>query len=99
MKTPYRDDTTHVVFEPEDFLSRLAALVPSPRVNLTRFHGVFAPHHELRSRIVACSGDSAEAQAGQGKRGCPCHLDGLGAVHTCARYVTLPYPWLTANNS
>jgi hypothetical protein len=58
-----------VVFEPEDFLSRLAALVPSPRVNLTRFHGVFAPHHELRSRIVACSGDSVEAQAGQGKRG------------------------------
>jgi hypothetical protein len=69
LKTPYRDGTTHVVFEPEDFLSRLAALVPSPWVNLTRFHDVFAPHHELRSQIVACSGDSAEAQAGQGKRG------------------------------
>jgi hypothetical protein len=51
----YRDGTTHVVFESEDFLSRLAALVPSPRVNLTRFHGVFAPHHELRLRIVPCS--------------------------------------------
>ena len=52
LKTPYRDGTTHVVFEPLDFLSRLAALVPSPRVNLTRFHGVFGPHHALRSRIV-----------------------------------------------
>jgi len=25
-------------------ISRLAALVPKPRVNLTRYHGVFAPH-------------------------------------------------------
>jgi hypothetical protein len=48
LKTPYRDGTTHVVFEPLDFLSRLAALVPSPGVNLTRYHGVFAPNHRKR---------------------------------------------------
>jgi hypothetical protein len=41
LKTPYRDGTTHVIFEPLDFIARLAALVPKPRVNLTRFHGVF----------------------------------------------------------
>jgi hypothetical protein len=52
LKTPYRDGTTHVVFEPLDFLSRLAALVPSPGVNLTRYHGVFAPNHRLRAQIV-----------------------------------------------
>jgi Putative transposase len=52
LKSPYRDGTTHVVFEPLDFLSRLAALVPSPGVNLTRYHGVFAPNHRLRARIV-----------------------------------------------
>ena len=40
LKTPYRDGTTHIFFEPLDFLARLAALVPRPRVNLTRFHGV-----------------------------------------------------------
>jgi hypothetical protein len=45
LKTPYRDGTTHVIFEPLDFLARLASLVPRPRVNLTRFHGVFAPNH------------------------------------------------------
>jgi hypothetical protein len=28
LKTPYRDGTTHVIFEPEDFIARLAALVP-----------------------------------------------------------------------
>mgnify|MGYP000317228154 CR=1 FL=1 len=44
LKTPYRDGTTHVFFDPLDFLARLAALVPKPRVNLTRFHGVFAPN-------------------------------------------------------
>ena len=30
-----RDGTTHVIFEPLDFLARLLALVPKPRVNLT----------------------------------------------------------------
>jgi hypothetical protein len=33
LKTPYRDGTTHVIFEPLDFIARLAALVPKPRVN------------------------------------------------------------------
>jgi putative transposase len=44
LKTPYRDGTTHVVFEPLDFIARLAALVPPPQVHLTPYHGVFAPH-------------------------------------------------------
>ena len=33
-------------------MSRLAALVPRPRLNLTRFHGVFAPNAKYRHRIV-----------------------------------------------
>ena len=36
LKTPYRDGTTHVIFEPVDFIAKLAALIPKPRVNLTR---------------------------------------------------------------
>ena len=36
LKTPHRDGTTHVIFDPLDFIARLAALVPRPRVNLTR---------------------------------------------------------------
>jgi hypothetical protein len=52
LKTPYRDGTTHVSFEALDFLSRLAALVPNPGVNLTRYHGVFAANHRLRAQIV-----------------------------------------------
>jgi hypothetical protein len=48
LKTPYRDGTTHVIFEPVDFIAKLAALVPKPRVNLTRYHGVFAPNSKHR---------------------------------------------------
>jgi len=66
LKTPYRDGTTHVVFEPADFILRLAALVPSPRVNLTRFHGVFAPHHRLRAGISARRSERTDGGAGSG---------------------------------
>ena len=57
LKTPYRDGTTgdrrsHAIFEPLDFIARLAALVPKPRVNLTRFHGVFAPNSRHRVTIT-----------------------------------------------
>jgi hypothetical protein len=52
LKTPYRDGTTHVIFEPLDFIARLAALVPKPRVNLTRFHGVFAPNSKHRALVT-----------------------------------------------
>jgi hypothetical protein len=64
LKTPYRDGTTHVVFEPLDFIARLAALVPKPRVNLTRFHGVFAPHSKHRARITpAKRGNGSQTKA------------------------------------
>jgi len=33
-------------------MARLAALVPKPRLNLTRFHGVFAPNARHRHQIV-----------------------------------------------
>lgn len=52
LKTPFRDGTTHVLFSPADFIARLAALVPRPRVNLTRYHGVFAPSSPMRRAIV-----------------------------------------------
>lgn len=52
LRTPYRDGTTHVIFEPLHFIARLAALVPKPRVNLTRFHGGFAPNSKYRARVT-----------------------------------------------
>ncbi len=61
LKTPYNDGTTHVIFEPLDFISRLAALVPKPRVHLTRFHGVFAPNSKYRALVTP-------ARRGKGKK-------------------------------
>ena len=52
LKTPWRNGTTHVIFEPLDFIARLVSLVPKPRVNLTRFHGVFAPNSNYRALIT-----------------------------------------------
>lgn len=52
LKTPYRNGTTHVVFEPQDFMAKLAALVPKPRANLTRYHGVLAPNSKQRAQVT-----------------------------------------------
>ena len=63
LKTPYRDGTTHLVMTPLEFLQRLAALVPRPRLHLIRFHGVLTPNAALRSQIVPGDQDQAPAIA------------------------------------
>ena len=40
----------------EDFIARLAALVPKPGCNLTRYHGVFAPNSAFRRAVVPGAG-------------------------------------------
>ena len=52
LKTPWRDGTTHLVLSPLEFMQRLAALVPGPRLHLIRYHGVLAPNARLRTRVV-----------------------------------------------
>jgi hypothetical protein len=52
LKRPLADGTQVLVLEPRELLRRLAALVPPPRAHLVRYHGVFAPASEWRSRIV-----------------------------------------------
>jgi hypothetical protein len=59
LKTPYRDGTTHVIFEPLVFIAKLAALVAKPQVNLTRYHGVLAPNS--KHRINATPGSVVRA--------------------------------------
>ena len=52
-KRAFTDGTIHVLFEPEDFIARLAALVPRTRARLVRYHGLFAPNARERACIVA----------------------------------------------
>ena len=80
LKTPYDDGTTHVVLGPMEFMGRLAALVPKPRVNLTRFHGVFSPNSKLREYVVPqkpVEEQRAETKAlddvGSATQTCVCH--------------------------
>nr|WP_233591669.1 transposase [Corallococcus sp. AB011P] len=46
-----------------ELLRRVASLVPPPRANLTRFHGVFAPGARLRPLLVPQAG-AQEASVG-----------------------------------
>ena len=55
---------THVLLEPLELMARLAALVPPPRMHLTRYHGVFAPHSRLRAAVTP-------AQRGRGAKPSP----------------------------
>ena len=62
LKTPWRDGTTHIVMAPLEFMQRLAALVPRPRLHLIRFHGVLAPNAKLRALVVpACPDEDVAA--------------------------------------
>ena len=63
LKTPCGDGTTHVRFEPLDFIARLAALAPEPKVNLTRFHGVFAPNSKHRIQVTPGKRGKGRGQA------------------------------------
>jgi hypothetical protein len=62
LKTPWRDGTTHLVMSPLEFMQRLAALVPRPRLHLIRFHGVLAPNAKLRPLVVP-QGPPAQEEA------------------------------------
>jgi hypothetical protein len=53
MKKRWRDGTTHVVFGPDQLVERLIALIPAPRKNLVRYHGVLASRARLRPQVVA----------------------------------------------
>ena len=51
-KKPWDDGTTAIKLTQMEFLERLVALVPRPRVHLTRYHGVLGPHYKYRKLIV-----------------------------------------------
>jgi Putative transposase len=52
LKTVWRDGTAQLLFEPIEFMEKLAAIIPRPAVNLLIYHGVLAPHARIRSQVV-----------------------------------------------
>ena len=73
LKTPYRDGTTHFIFEPLDFFARLAASVPEWRGNRTRFQSAIAPNSRFRARatpakpVLAAGGQRKSAGVNTGR--------------------------------
>ena len=53
LKRRWSDGTPHVIYEPMELIERLAALVPPPRFNITRYYGVLAPAATFRPTIVS----------------------------------------------
>ena len=78
LRVPFRDGTSHFVFEPLVFIERLAALVPPPRMHQLTYHGVLAPGASRRSEIVPRR---------VGERPGPCTGSGKGsATRPCSKY-------------
>ena len=48
---------------PLEFMQRLAALVPRPRLQLIRFHGVLAPNAKLRALVVPQGPEEAAGES------------------------------------
>ena len=64
-KKEWSDGTTAVYFTPLEFIEKLVALIPEPRIHLTRFHGVLAPHHRFRNQIVPKKPEPKEQKLGE----------------------------------
>ena len=67
LRHKWRNGATHVLFEPLDLIAKLAALVPPPRFNLVRYHGIFAPASSWRSQVVPFVPGSNEEKERAGK--------------------------------
>ena len=56
---------------PLTLIERLATLIPRPRVNLTTYHGVFAPAASYRDRIVPEPPPDENANLSSAAQSCP----------------------------
>src|SRR5262249_14199238 len=80
LKSAFKDGTTHIVMSPLEFMQRLAALVPRPRLHLIRFHGVLASSAKLRSQIIPGSPERATETSSE-----DAHVQGAPARMSWAR--------------
>ena len=62
LKTPWSDGTTSILLSPMELIEKLSALVPPPRQNIVRYHGVLAPHAKDRDKIVPAGKKTGETQ-------------------------------------
>ena len=70
LKRPWSDGTLAMAFTPQEFLEKLATLVPPPRAHQILYMGVLASHARLRCCVVPTpsDGDAAREEGDP-----PCH--------------------------
>lgn len=66
LKTPWSDGTTHIILSAMELIEKLAALVPPPRINQVRYHGILAPNAKGRSAVVPKKPGEEEIQKTRG---------------------------------
>jgi len=93
LKHRWRDGTTHVIYEPLELLERLAALVPPPRFNLTRYSGVLAPASAFRPLIVPQEETRARASHAGCQEEVAAAKSGSGEVKDKHGWRPRNYPW------
>jgi hypothetical protein len=68
LKRPWSDGTTAIILSALELLEKLAALVPPPRLNTVRYHGVFAPGAKNPMEALGLTSDEdSTAQTDQQK--------------------------------
>ena len=67
------------MFDPIEFMEKLAAITPRPAVNLLVYHGVLAPHARWRSPVVSSGRPAPDAHA--------------PAAHASPRTASAPGAW------
>ena len=67
LRHQWADGTRHLVFDPIEFLGRLAVLVPRPRINLLLYYGVLGPRAAWRRQAVrhAAAGGASDTAAAE----------------------------------
>ena len=56
LKNPTPYGQTDLMMTPLEFIHKIAALIPRPRVHLIRYSGVLAPNSKLRKDVIKTSG-------------------------------------------
>ena len=57
LKSEWSDGTRAMLFKPMEFIEKLIAIIPSPRIHQVRFYGILAPSATDRQKIVPAKRD------------------------------------------
>ncbi len=65
LRRPWKDGTASLIFEPQDFISKLLPLIWAPYRNRIRYHGLLAPNARLRELVVPTPDEDKHRQPKQ----------------------------------